>query len=465
VERDLFNAEAFKKLEELKPLYFNETDTIKKQELKSQIDKLIKQITNNDEHFDFKVYFSEVFHEKKGFDVVIANPPYVSYGLRGGQKMSTNEKEFYKNKFPNSAEYKISLYAIFMDKAIQLCKPNGGLQTFIVPDSFLLGRYFSKIRKYILSSNEILFILLLPYSVFDATVGFSVVYLFQRKLKINEQHKITALFAENNESIQHREFKNYSYLQSYFNKIKHNRFRLFIDQKSMALISKIENDTIELGIIVRFSSGLIGKNGQKSIISDTKKGEKWLKGIISGSEINKYVIFPKGNYILYDKAKIKSGYECVNYFKEKLFMRQTGDSLICAYDKDGLLALNNVHIGNLIDANYSLKYITAIINSRLLNFYYKTISLETGRVMAQTDIETIEALPIKKIAKDYDQSAFINIVDKILAITKDDDYLENEKKQAKVKEYERQIDQLVYKLYGLTEEEIKIVENFGLKNN
>ena len=53
-----------------------------------------------------------------------------------------------------------------------------------------------------------------------------------------------------------------------------------------------------------------------------------------------------------------------------------------------------------------------------------------------------------------------NVVDKILDITKTNDYLKNSAKQAKVHGYERQIDQLVYKLYGLTPEEIKIVENY-----
>ncbi|MCD6540214.1 MAG: hypothetical protein J7K37_05920 [Candidatus Omnitrophica bacterium] len=49
-------------------------------------------------------------------------------------------------------------------------------------------------------------------------------------------------------------------------------------------------------------------------------------------------------------------------------------------------------------------------------------------------------------------------INKILSLTQSEDYLENPQKQAKVKEYERQIDELVYKLYGLTDEEIKIVE-------
>ena len=58
-----------------------------------------------------------------------------------------------------------------------------------------------------------------------------------------------------------------------------------------------------------------------------------------------------------------------------------------------------------------------------------------------------------------EQKPLINLVDKILAITKAEDYLQNPAKQAQVQEYEKQIDHLVYQLYDLTPEEIKIVEN------
>ena len=60
-----------------------------------------------------------------------------------------------------------------------------------------------------------------------------------------------------------------------------------------------------------------------------------------------------------------------------------------------------------------------------------------------------------------EQQPFINIADQILAITKDDDYLDSSEKQARVKELEKEIDKLVYKLYDLTPEEIDIVENFN----
>jgi len=72
----------------------------------------------------------------------------------------------------------------------------------------------------------------------------------------------------------------------------------------------------------------------------------------------------------------------------------------------------------------------------------------------------IQQIPIPKsiIENKDNQKPFFEIVDKILAVTQSSDYLQNASKQVKVKEYERQIDQMVYKLYGLTEEEIKIVE-------
>ena len=52
---------------------------------------------------------------KDGFDFVVGNPPYVSYGLRGAQKMTKEQDDYLRKYYPNSAEYKISLYAIFMD--------------------------------------------------------------------------------------------------------------------------------------------------------------------------------------------------------------------------------------------------------------------------------------------------------------------------------------------------------------
>jgi hypothetical protein len=337
-----------------------------------------------------------------------------------------------------------------MDKAIQITTSKGGVQTFIVPDSFLLGRYFSNIRKFILQQCQILEITLLPFDVFEATVGFSVVYLFRKVDKVFDTHKLLSKIATNVNEFSQNSMKSFAFPQDYFKSRAYNRFVLFFDEHTKFLIEKIESNSTELGKFISFSSGLISNSGQRNIISKEKRGKDWLPGIISGSEINSYLVAPEGYFIHYRKEVIKSGYGNINYFHEKLFVRQTGDKLICAYDNKGLLALNNVHIGSITNQALSLKYVMALLNSKLLNFYYKAISLETGRTMAQIDIETLEKLPLKFGNRTLSEK-IENLVDRILAAKAKD-------AQADTSALEREIDRLVYGLYGLTEEEIRIVE-------
>ncbi len=449
VEKTLFNEGLFERLEELKPKYFDETNNDKKQQHRREIDQIIHQLTNGKEIFDFEIYFSEIFlHEKKGFDVVVGNPPYVSYGIRDGQTMTTEEKNILKSSFPDSAEYKISLYAVFMEKGIRLAHQDGGIISFIVPDSFLLGMYFSKIRNYILQQCEMNYILLLPFNVFGAVVGFSVVYQFARRKKLSAAFNFTARSAPSSLHVGRREFKQHSYPQNYFIQQKRNKFHLFFDAQTKALVEKCLDNSVLLKTLVTFRSGLIGKEGQFAITSKTKSNTKWQPGIISGGEIRRYSISPQGYYLLYDPTAIKSGFECVDYFKPKLFLRQTGDSLVCAYDCKGLLCLNNVHVGNAIRQSVDLLVLAALLNSKLLNWYYQINALEAGRVMPQTDIETLGDLPIRTIQK---KENLTKAVDRILE-------MKAVNAEADTSVLEKEIDQLVYQLYGLTPEEIAIVE-------
>ncbi len=115
VEKDLFNQQAFTRLEQLKTEYFNETNPGKKQKLKNEIDKLIYEITKGQKEFDFEVYFSEVFHQKGGFDIVIANPPYVS--TKGvDEKLKPLLRKYYG--------FADDLYNHFFFKGLEILKEN-----------------------------------------------------------------------------------------------------------------------------------------------------------------------------------------------------------------------------------------------------------------------------------------------------------------------------------------------------
>ena len=93
-----------------------------------------------------------------------------------------------------------------------------------------------------------------------------------------------------------------------------------------------------------------------------------------------------------------------------------------------------------------------------MEFYFGFIGIMTAGGAFTLKHETVAEFPIKLIETNKQQK-FIGLVDRILVIAKDDDYLQNSQKQVKVKETEQEIDQMVYQLYDLTEEEIKIVES------
>jgi len=118
-------------------------------------------------------------------------------------------------------------------------------------------------------------------------------------------------------------------------------------------------------------------------------------------------------------------------------------------------------IYGLIVNDLNNKYILSLLNSKLMNFFYNSyyglIHLSGGYLKINSSY--LKNMPIAYIS-DKQQKPFIKLVDQILSITKDSDYLDNPNKQARVKRLEKEIDQLVYKLYDLTPKEIKIVEEF-----
>ena len=178
-----------------------------------------------------------------------------------------------------------------------------GIQSFIVPDSFLLGKYFSKIRKYILNTVQISKLLLFSEPVFEAVVGYSVVYVFKKTT--DRKNDIDVIKVDNPNIVN---IKPFSYPQDTFEKTKLNRFRLYFNIKEKDLVEKVEEQKKSIGDLIEFKSGLISKIGQKKIISNEKKNEEWYKGVISGGEIRKYSIIWDGNYIRYKKDLIKSGF-------------------------------------------------------------------------------------------------------------------------------------------------------------
>jgi adenine-specific DNA-methyltransferase len=411
----------------------------------------LNKVTNSDKRFSHGMILKQM-----PFDIVVGNPPYISFGVRGSRDRAKKKRawlDLLREKYPNSAEYKISIYAIFLQRAIELLKPGAKLG-FIIPDSFLLGRYFSKLRRYILNNCAIEEVVLFMKDFWKyGIVGRPVIIILRKETdeKKRKSNELTAKLYATKDDINQDRFKSFSYPQSYLEKTSYNRFRLFFDKASKGFVTKIEKSSVALGEIIQFSSGLIGKEKKAKIISPKKHSDKWLRGLVNGGEVTRYSIFYKENFILYDTTKLKSGFKDANYFEPKIFLRKTGDAIVATLDRKNLLCLDNLHVGNLINKEYDLRYIIAILNSRTMNKYYNHISLELGRAMAQTDIETIEQLPIKRASK-ITQRGIAKLVDKILTLNeqlqkaKTGKQAEDLKKEIEI--IDEKIEEKVKKIYG-----------------
>ncbi len=238
-------------------------------------------------------------------------------------------------------------------------------------------------------------------------------------------------------------------------------FNIFASDKNRKIISKLKSGSIPLGTLAKYIRfGVVITKNHDEIVSNYKPDKEW-KPFLEGSEIGSYVINYEGRYLNYRKNLLhRSRTPDVFETKKILIQRITGGSqpLKAAYDTNNFYdkeSIINLILKNNDEKEY--KYILGLLNSSLMNWFYNNSFTNESKLTVNLSREYLSEIPIRELPSSI-QTQFLEVVDKILSITISEDFLKNSQKQSQVKEYEKQIDQIVYKLYGLTEEEIKTVE-------
>jgi len=206
---------------------------------------------------------------------------------------------------------------------------------------------------------------------------------------------------------------------------------------------------------------------EKPFVQKGKRPGKDWQPLLRGSLIHRYMNRWNKNYwIQYGPWLAAQRDPAIFARPEKIFIRQTGDSLIATLVGKGIIARNNLHV--IINASdLNLRFYLALINSRLMQFLYEILNPEKGEALAEVKKTHVEQLPIpvvdwndKKQRKVHDN--LVSLVDQMLtAQTKLQEAMSDSDQklaQQRVSILDRQIDTLVYELYDLTEEEIGIVE-------
>ncbi|EAJ9540390.1 class I SAM-dependent DNA methyltransferase [Campylobacter jejuni] len=470
--------------------------------LKKEYDNIFNLESNHP--FEWRFEFPEILDDDgnfKGFDLIIGNPPYI------------RQEEIKELKNTLSKNYKVykgtaDIYTYFYELGFNVLKENGIL-SFITSNKYTRAGYGEALREFLLKNTCILkYIDLNGIKVFDsATVDTSILCFEKSKSKDNKFKYLTL----SNEILKtcaydiglYKDFAEFSQ-----NSLSKESFT-FSDENTSALKAKIERIGTPLkewygfniyrGILTGYNEAFIITTEKRNEILANCKDEaekertaKLIRKMLRGRDIKRYSYEWAGLWVIntHNGYKSKNGekIEAINiehypslkkhfdefypqlekradkgltpynlrncayieeFEKEKIVWAEMTKEACFVYDNSNFFTNQTCYFFTHCD----YKYLLAILNSRLIVYYMQYISSHLGQGAFRWIRQYIEKLPIPKINSKNEKLAdeLINLVDEILKAKEQD-------KNANTQELENKINSIVYKLYNLTEEEIKIIE-------
>lgn len=420
-----------------------------KENLKQQFEKLQMQIYKNElkaggqnkraqQLSDWKPFSNDpskwfdpdwMFGVEK-FDVVIGNPPYGSIIKTG--------KEYFNNNY-KCVEGKHEIYKYFIEKGLSFLNTNG-INSYIVPDTWTGLGYFKKLRKLIFEKYNLVSISKTLYKVFEMAMVDTNIFFIQNKKNTNDEY-----FLVSGDLIE-KEKRLLELNDEFVLNIKENN----------SVIKKIDIVISTLDDFTEIWQGLIayGKKNQPRSFSSENKETEFHRKLLYGKNVSKYFIEWGGEYLKYGEWLHRPRPSYI-FDNEKILVQrirnpQLKQRLVCAFDDQKFI--NGTGMSNILlkenVKDLSLKYILAILNSKLINYwfsyYFNDVNIKP---------EQLRKIPIVKCSTSV-QKIFENLISEIdLLIVK----------KLEINETANQIDLMVYKLYELSYAEVLVVDpEFGL---
>jgi len=442
----------------------------KKQPFKEQSQKVKKQYDDTEELIAQYVNEPEAEYliRVSGFDCVIGNPPYV---FTRDVEFGTTVKRYYKNHYLNKLDKssksrenqtgKINLYGLFILRGIELLNKNG-LMGYIIPNTVLRATIYEGVRKFLLDNTSIENIVDLKAGVFEKVTA-STILLF---LGLNNK-KDDILVIDNPVGAKEISATSTKVTKTLFENNPSYSFNIFVENKENILFGKMKKKSVSLSNEVDIYNGIATYAGKQGI-SETKINNTYKK-LLSGKDIKRYFHKWQGDYVEYVPAKLQRARdEKIFLADEKLIMQRIGGILITSYDNEQFYTFNSVNnLLSKVNSNYSLKFILALLNSNLFRFYYVKNFTNNSSLTVNISKTFLDKLPVVKIdfSNNSELSKYnetIKHVDQLLQLNKElqTATVPNQIEQIKsrIGYCEDKINEIVYELYGLTEEEIKVIE-------
>jgi len=419
--------------------------------------------------FDWEKEYPEIM-KSGGFDAVIGNPPYL--GGREWKEVNGRQYDYFAGKY-FVAEYQFDIYALFWEQGIHLLKKNG-LIGFITPNTWLNNKGCAKLRSFILDTTAVLNIT--DYSrirVFPTATVLPIVTVLKKAPNESEYadvfipdpdgktvHLINRILTSN--------------WKSDSSKIIHIDLR----NEDIAIREKIETDKVPLDLLANVKFGIklyeTGKgtppqkplDAKEKIYEATFKVAEDYRPYLEGKDINRYEIKWQSRWLKYGKNLAAPREPSLFEGPRLLIRRIVGERLIGSFTDADYVTSQLLQIVKPHDLSMT-KYLLGVLNSTLLAYYFRKKYNRQDKTFPEIRIYELASLPIRTI--DFNKPAdkalhdkMVSLVDRMLDLNKKLQTVkiahEKEILDRQIKITDDQIDRLVYELYGLTEEERKIVE-------
>jgi len=423
--------------------------------------------------FEWKLGFPDAMSEG-GFDSVIGNPPYGAY-LYG------QDKDYLAAQYPNQT-YQLDTYLLFLEKAVRDLLKDGGDYGMIIPNPWLTNLLQDSMRRFVTEATRVREIVHFKFPVFPKVVVDTEIVLLQKATPDGWEATVTV--AETLDAFTSgkpcKELRDLRHQQRKWRELNGDVINIFTSVSEEALAAKCRRTGRRIESFCKINVGVkpyqIGKGKPpqtKRIVEERpfdsdRRATPQHRQYLRGTDIGRYRVSPAEVRFLRYGPWLAEPRPAANFdAPAKIVMRQTGDGLIAALDTQQLLCLNNMHVLVPRDEQPSASYLLGLVNSKLMNWYYRTVNPEVGEALAEVKKTNVARLPIRPIdfsdpAERAHHDRVATLVDGMLGLHRRlaaaTSAAQDVLIQRQIDATDAEIDLLVYGLYDLTAREVALVE-------
>ena len=462
-------ADVQKTIQDLVKSYFSITDHTLRAQRRQQIDKYVKDYINicaegnhevqdavdkleipNDQFFLWHTYFADVF-EQGGFDIVIGNPPY-------GVSIKDDYRKAVVASWGNVPDYEIYYYFIVLSAPLLKEK---GIMSYIIPNTFLFNTFAKHFREMLVEKWNVLEILdCTKFPIFESAVVRNAINLFQKDSEGSKQvgYRNTANVTSFSDLLEReREFMT---VESLLTMNQNWGLAYFLPTSIRNVVNLISSSPLTVkDVFPEISQGLIAYDKYKGQSEEIIKSRAYhsfiykdgLKKWLWGEDVTRYNLTWNGKeYIDYCNGIANPRNPSFFVGKRMLVREITNPSIFAALIE--IEAYNDPSIIIVKESrDYPIEILVGIMNSKLATFFHFNHSPKaTKGAFSKILVQDIKEYPLPKVNLD-ERKILMRLVDDVTTIKKG-------KSIADTSALENQIDFLVYHLYGLTYDEVLIVD-------